>query len=48
MYLLMFMVVATRDRLVRSVMVLQEPFLRQTTSTDQFLKLLDSLHVIHV
>ena len=38
----------TQDRLVPSDMVLQEPFLKQTLNTDQFLKLLDSLHVIHV
>ena len=38
MYLLMFMVVDTQDRLVRSVMVLQEPFLRQTTEYRPVLK----------
>ena len=38
----------TQDRLVPSDMVLQEPFLKQMLNTDQFLKLLDSLHVIHV
>ena len=30
------MVVDTQDRLVPSDMVLQEPFFRQTTITDQF------------
>ena len=35
-------------QLVPSDMVLQEPFLRQTQNTDQFSKLLDSLHVTHV
>ena len=35
-------------QLVPSDMVLQEPFLKQTLNTDQFLKLLDSLLVIHV
>ncbi len=34
--LLTFMAVDTQDRLVLSDMVLQEPFLRQTTTTDQF------------
>ena len=29
-------------------MAFPEPFSRQTTTTDQLLKLLDSLHVIHV
>ena len=38
----------TQDRPVPSVMVFPEHSLRQTKTTDQLLKLLDSLHVIHV
>ncbi len=38
----------TQDRLVQSDMVLQEHFLKQMLNTDQFLRKLDSLHVIHV
>ncbi len=45
---LMFTAVDTQDRLEQSVMVFPEHFLRQTKTTDQLLKLLDSLHVIHV
>ena len=36
------------DRLEQSVTVLQEHFLRLMLITDQFLRKLDSLHVIHV
>ena len=43
-----FAAVDTQDRLEQSVTVFPEPFSRQTTTTDQLLKLLDSLHVIHV
>ena len=37
-----------QDRLEQSVTVLQEHFLRLMLITDQFLRKLDSLHVIHV